>query len=224
MTVGELDEKINSLDKTVSENFDKRFLEDNDEYANMQVASNMDEWLKSPAFAQDRSLMRKRPAMWPGNRPPLPNFRRLDQSMDAAWGRGKYRREIWEDDVNPITDWTVSFEPSEEEIDALFGPKPFWFNDVEGWCKENGLDYETTMTEWRKLRDDGYKQFKEDEARKATLVTQEEYMLYLELKERVTAQEFRVEDDKNQKYKGSTPLDLEDTGVQYWNDPVPAKK
>ena len=63
-----------------------------------------------------------------------------------------------------------------------------------------------------------------DEARKATLVTQEEYMLYLELKERVTAQEFRVEDDKNQKYKGSTPLDLEDTGVQYWNDPVPAKK
>ena len=132
LTVGELDEKINSLDKTVSENFDKRFLEDNDEYANMQVASNMDEWLKSPAFAQDRSLMRKRPAMWPGNRPPLPNFRRLDQSMDAAWGRGKYRREIWEDDVNPITDWTVSFEPSEEEIDALFGPKPFWFNGKYG--------------------------------------------------------------------------------------------
>ena len=105
-----------------------RFLDDNEEYENMQVASSMKEWLKSPAFAQDRSLMRKRPIVWPGDRPPLPNFRRLDQSMDAAWGRGKYRREIWEDDVNPIVDWTVSFEPSEEEIDALFGPKPFWFN------------------------------------------------------------------------------------------------
>lgn len=96
--------------------------------------------------------------------------------------------------------------------------------DVEGWCKENGLDYEITMTEWRKLRDDGYKKYKEEEARKAQLVTQEEYLLYLELKERVTAQEFRVEDDKNQKYKGSTSLDLEDTGVQYWNDPVEKKK
>ena len=128
LTVGELEAKIEALDKDVSENFDKRFLDDNEEYENMQVASSMEEWLKSPAFAQDRSLMRRRPPVWPGNRPPLPNFRRLDQSMDAAWGRGKYRREIWEDDVNPITDWTVSFEPSEEEIDALFGPKPFWFN------------------------------------------------------------------------------------------------
>ena len=128
LTVGEVDASLEALDKEVSENFDKRFLDDNEEYENMQVASSMEEWLKSPAFAQDRSLMRKRPPVWPGNRPPLPNFRRLDQSMDAAWGRGKYRREIWEDDVNPITDWTVSFEPSEEEIDALFGPKPFWFN------------------------------------------------------------------------------------------------
>ena len=76
------------------------------------------------------------------------------------------------------------------------------------------------MIEWRKLRDEGYQQFKADEARRAKLVTQEEYLLYLELKERVTAQEFRVEDDKNQKYKGSTPLDEEDTCVQFWNDPV----
>ena len=55
-------------------------------------------------------------------------------------------------------------------------------------------------------------------------MTQKEYLEYLELKERVEAQEFRVEDNKNQKYKGSMSLDDEDTGVRFWNDPIEPKK
>ena len=223
-TKGELDAEIDALDPVVSKNFDDRFLDDSLEYENMQVASTMEEWLNSPAFASDRSEMRRRPPVWPGDRPPLPNFRRMAQSMDAAWGRGKFRREIWEDTMNPVTDWKVSFEPSEEEVDALFGPDPFWFNDVEGWCKEKGLEYEKTVEEWQKLREEGFQQYLKDEERKSKLVTQKEYLDYLELKERVEAQEFRVEDNKNQKYKGSMSLDDEDTGVRFWNDPIEPKK
>ena len=31
---------------------------------------------------------------WKGDRPPLPNMEFLDQRMDAAWGRGKFRDEV----------------------------------------------------------------------------------------------------------------------------------
>ena len=33
---------------------------------------------------------------WKGDRPPLPNMEFLDQRMDAAWGRGKFRDEVVE--------------------------------------------------------------------------------------------------------------------------------
>ena len=33
---------------------------------------------------------------WKGDRPPLPNMEFLDQRMDAAWGRGKFRDEVSE--------------------------------------------------------------------------------------------------------------------------------
>ena len=222
-TKGELDAEISALDPEVSAAFDARFLDDSIEMENMQVVKNLQEFLESPAFATDRTQMRKRPAVWPGNRPPLPNFRRMTQSMDAAWGRGKYRQEIWEDNVNPVVDWKVGFEPSAEEMDALFGPEPFWFNDVEGWCKSKGLDYDKTVEEWKKLREEGFKLYLKEEEAKAKLVTQKEYLLYLELKERVEAQSFRVEDNKNQKYKGRPSLDDEDTGKQWWNDPIERK-
>ena len=32
--------------------------------------------------------------VWKGDRPPLPNMEFLDQRMDAAWGRGKFRDEV----------------------------------------------------------------------------------------------------------------------------------
>jgi hypothetical protein len=60
--------------------------------------------------------------------------------MDAAWGRGKYRTEIWNDNVNPMNDWWTAYAPSQEEIDASIAG--FDFSDAEGWCKERGFDYE----------------------------------------------------------------------------------
>ena len=78
---------------------------------------------------------------WPGDRLPATNPRFLDQRMDAAWGRGKFRTEIWNDNVNPINDWWEAFTPSDEEVEAAAAG--FDFSDPEGWCKEHGIDYET---------------------------------------------------------------------------------
>ncbi len=72
---------------------------------------------------------------WPGDRPPVPNMKLLEQKMDASWGRGKYRAEVWEDCANPINDWWLAYTPSPEEVEAA--AQGFWFSDVEGWCKVN---------------------------------------------------------------------------------------
>jgi hypothetical protein len=68
---------------------------------------------------------------WPGNRPPLPNMYILDQKMDAAWGRGKFRTEVWEDDVNPLNNWWKAYAPSEEEVDAA--DKGYNFKDPKSY-------------------------------------------------------------------------------------------
>lgn len=84
---------------------------------------------------------------WPGNRPPVPNPLFFDQKMDAAWGRGKFRTEIWEDNVNPLNDWYNAYTPSDEEIQAAHAG--FDFSDPEGWCKAKGIDYEKAYNEMK---------------------------------------------------------------------------
>jgi len=76
------------------------------------------------------------------------------------------------------------------------------------------------MAEWKKLRDDGYAAFKKQEEENEKLVTQQEYIDFQIMKERIEKQSFRVEDDRNQKFKGQPSLEGEDDGKQYWNDPV----
>lgn len=38
--------------------------------------------------------------------------------MDATWGRGKFREEVWTGEVNPADDWWLAYTPSEEEQQA----------------------------------------------------------------------------------------------------------
>lgn len=71
---------------------------------------------------------------WPGNRPPIPNLLLLDQRMDATWGRGKFRAEIWEDFVNPLNDWWEAYAPSEEEAQAF--EQAYDFAEPEKWFSE----------------------------------------------------------------------------------------
>lgn len=71
--------------------------------------------------------------IWPGNRPPVPNLQLLEQRMDATWGRGKFRTEVWEDDVNPVNFWWDAYAPSEETLEAI--ELGFDFMDPKGWLE-----------------------------------------------------------------------------------------
>lgn len=68
---------------------------------------------------------------WNGDRPPLPNMELLTQRMDASWGRGKYRTEVWNDNVNPMNDWWTAYAPSEEQIEAC--DQGYDFKNPQAW-------------------------------------------------------------------------------------------
>ena len=56
---------------------------------------------------------------WPGDRPPCSNPRQEGLRMDATWGRGKLRDEIWEDKLSPNGEWWRAYSPTDEEIEAM---------------------------------------------------------------------------------------------------------
>lgn len=78
-------------------------------------------------------------AAWDGKRTPVTNMQRLEQAMDASWGRGKFRTEVWAGDVNPVNDWWLAYAPSTEEIDA--SGKGFNFKDPKAWFEVHTTDY-----------------------------------------------------------------------------------
>lgn len=71
--------------------------------------------------------------VWPGNRPPVPNPLLIEQKMDATWGRGKFRTEVWEDDVNPWNFWWEAYAPSEETLEAM--ELGFDFTNPKEWLE-----------------------------------------------------------------------------------------
>lgn len=69
--------------------------------------------------------------VWDGTRTPVTTMERLDQAMDATWGRGKFRTEVWDGDVNPINDWWTAYAPSAEEVSAA--SMGFNFREPKAW-------------------------------------------------------------------------------------------
>jgi len=51
---------------------------------------------------------------------------------------GKYRTEVWNDDVNPINDWWEAYSQSEEEIEAMAAG--YDFNNPEEYFKAKGIN------------------------------------------------------------------------------------
>ena len=161
---------------------------------------------------------------WDGNskRPPLPVPNFLDQSMDAAWGRGKMRTEVWEDDVNPMDNWWEIYSPSEEEVDAA--EDGFDFSNVENWCKEKGIDYDEYMNSYKieanKLVEEYRKEYEAalSSASMASLADEQEKFFKLQRQAFMVA--FRQRDNMLQQQKGQPSQDIEDTGKQYKNDPI----
>ena len=92
-------DKINEIQTPAKEAFEKEFTD---------IANNV---TAPPVLVKG--------IKWPGNRPPLPCEAYFTERMEATWGRGKFREEIWNDIVNPVNDWWLKYAPSEEEIEAI---------------------------------------------------------------------------------------------------------
>lgn len=88
----------------------------------IKQAETDEEWRAAPAFGPDSERRRAvHPSkVWNGTRPPLPNFQRMQDpsKMDATYGRGKFRSEVWDLVINPKNQWWKSYEPSLEESAA----------------------------------------------------------------------------------------------------------
>jgi predicted RNase H-like HicB family nuclease len=166
-------------------------------------------------FNPDRSV-------WPGTRPPINNPLLIKQKMDAAWGRGKYRSEIWNDQVNPLNDWWMAFTPSDEEVEAAkWG---FDFADPKGWCEARGIDYDKAMEEKEGAQQAAVKKLEEEEQRIADMDMNEVQEQFFKWQEIAYLKAFREQDDVLQKQKNQIPLDTEDTGVQYQNEKAKVSK
>jgi hypothetical protein len=157
---------------------------------------------------------------WPGDRPPIPKVEFLTQFMDAAWGRGKFRTEVWEDDVNPMNLWWEVYGPSDEEKDAANGN--FGFGNAKEWCKEKGIDYEQAMEKYnnlvKKVVEDHTKSEEKSRGDFSMETFANEQEKFMALQRRAFEVAFRIDDDENQKRKGQPSLDDEDDGKQYKND------
>jgi hypothetical protein len=184
---------------------------------NIKAAKTKEEFLASPAFGTDEE-MRRPPEIkyWPGNRPPLPNFSRKGQVMDATWGRGKFRTEVWNMDINPVNRWWQKYEPSFEEIDAL--EAGYDFENPEAWLKAKGFDFEAAMKEYQVAYAVAEKEYLKTEEAWNKPMTQLEVLKMKNNLQRYEEQKFRYEDNLRQKKKNQPSLDVEDTGKRFRND------
>ena len=202
----------------------------------------------SSASRLERLSKMDRPMTWPGTRPPLPNLGRLGQRMDATWGRGRFRSEVWDDDVNPKTNWWEVYTQSDEETEAFHSG--YDFSKPEEYFKSKGIDYKTALELYEKDLSEAlaqhtkdknepydpkkfeqvekdYKEmlskFKADQKSvdKEKLIALE--LVYFKLQRKQFEYNFRIEDNKKQALKGQPSLDTEDTGVRFKNDPVVKK-
>ena len=94
---------------------------------------------------------------WDGSRPPCPRVPWLDQRMDATWGRGKFRTEVWEGDFNPVNNWWEMFHPSDEEIEAA--DAGYNFKDPAAYFKEKGIDSEKAMEAGIKFQNEEFEKY-----------------------------------------------------------------
>lgn len=195
--------------------FEDEFFAPSDD--DIKHAQTKEEYLASPAFGKDEDL-RKPPIIkyWPGNRPPLPNFERKDEVMDATWGRGKFRTEVWDMDINPMNKWWQKYEPSFEELDAL--EAGYDFKDPEGWHTAKGIDYAAAMKEYEKAKEIAYNEYLKVQEAWNKPMTQLEVLKMKNNLQRYEEQKFRYEDNLRQVRKGQPSLDVEDTGKRFRND------
>eukprot|EP01041_Mallomonas_annulata_P010598 gene10598-22130_t len=158
---------------------------------------------------------------WSGDRLPIANLGQYEQKMDAAWGRGKFRTEVWDDDVNPSNDWWKFYVPSKEEREAV--RQGFDFANPKEWFEKRGIDYEQAKANTKAVieqRMADYQKAKAGEPEFSVENFKAVQQQYFDLQKKFFEFTFRLEDDKKQKLKGQPTLAEEDTGYQFKNDPA----
>jgi hypothetical protein len=160
--------------------------------------------------------------VWPGDRPPVPTAAFLSQFMDAAWGRGRFRTEVWADDVNPMNAWWEAFAPSAEEQEAANAG--YDFGDVEAWCKAQGVDYEHALASYKAAVGAALEQAAMAAAASDATFSCADFERkrdeFMSMQKKAFEVAFRLKDDRLQARKGQPSLADEDMGVQWKNNPV----
>ena len=91
--------------------------------------------------------------------------------------------------------------------------------------QSKGIKYEAALEKYTKDLDSAHKKYlKENEQQTNKPVSEEEYRKVSEefflLEKKLSELAFRYNDNLKQKAKGQPSLDVEDTGVQWKNDPI----
>eukprot|EP01035_Chromulina_nebulosa_P020951 gene20951-27154_t len=137
--------------------------------------------------------------------------------MDAAWGRGKFRSEVWDDDVNPLNDWWEAYAPSQEEIDAA--QNGYDFANPQAWFESNGIDFDKATAEYQSKCEELYNQYKDNlnfaVSKLSDSEVNEAFSHYNEVEAKTFEIAYRILDNKKQELKGQPSLEVEDTGEQY---------
>jgi len=159
---------------------------------------------------------------WPGDRPPMPTLARYTQRMDASWGRGKFRKEVWQGKDNPVNFWWLNYAPSKEEVEAL--AQGYDFADPKAWFEAKGIDYEQAKIKTKELANErvaAYNKAKESEPQS---VDESMYKKvaedYFALQKKFYETSIRYDDNLNQAAKGQPSLDVEDDGTRWKNEPI----
>jgi hypothetical protein len=114
-----------------------------------EILNNLDAYETSgklPFWAWAGKFPEPNKDIWPGDRPPLSQIKLYAEKMDAAWGRGKFRSEVWEDDVNPLNNWSKNYEITAEQLEAL--KQGFDFTNPKPWFEKRGIKWEDALAKY----------------------------------------------------------------------------
>lgn len=134
-------------DETIS------ILENIDAY---ETSGNLPSWAWTGKFPEPNK------ELWPGDRPPLSQVKLYAEKMDAAWGRGRFRSEVWDDDANPLNNWIKNYEITAEQLEAL--AQGFDFTNPKSWFEKRGIKWEDALEKYKAAIADSLKKYEEKKA------------------------------------------------------------
>lgn len=163
----------------------------------------------------------EKPSTWPGDRPPLAQTEIYLERMDAGWGRGKYRSEVWDDDVNPLDQWWYKYSPSQEEMEAANAGYNLGGDIDEEYFQRKNINVEEAKAKFESAKEAALETYK-NEASKNIEYTPEMRKRFedlLQMNKAMANLAIRIKDNQLQQSKGQPSLDMDnDSKEKFAND------